>query len=90
MPATTAQRKGRTVGRKRTPPDPTSQEWHVKLARLVDRKRKGRTNAEIAQTAGMTPTFFGQVLNGRKSPNFVSLTRILEVLPASLTDLDRA
>jgi hypothetical protein len=87
MSATTEERR---VGRPRPIPDPTSREWHAKLGRLVERKRKGRTNAQIAIASGITPTFFGQVLSGKKSPNLTTLMAILDALSATLTDFDRA
>lgn len=84
------QREKPRVGRPRATPDPTGQDWHHKLSRLVERKRKDRTDAQIAALAGVTPTFLGQVLKGRKAPNLLTLLAILKALPASLSELDRA
>lgn len=90
-PPVSAVRDRPRMGRKRTPPDPTSQEWWAKLGRLVDAKRKGRTNAEIAADAGLAENHFNLILRGEKpNASIGSIAAILRALPARWADFDRA
>lgn len=81
------------MGRKRAPAPPKQpgDAWHLKLARLVDRKARGRTDAEIARAAGISPTYFGLILKA-KAPevSMATVLAILAQLDATLCDLDRA
>jgi predicted transcriptional regulator len=79
----------RTVARKAA--DPDSQEFHHKLKRLVDRKAKGREYGTIAEQAGISASLLSQILNGnRPSPSFMTIYRLLKVLPATLREFDEA
>jgi transcriptional regulator with XRE-family HTH domain len=86
-----ATRDRAAVGRKARQPDPTSQALHDKLGRLIDRKRSGRTNAEIAEAAGISATHLNQILRGEKAnPGVLTVQAILAALPATWSDYDRA
>jgi methylphosphotriester-DNA--protein-cysteine methyltransferase len=79
------------VGRKRQQPDPTSQEWHEKLARLVERHRNGRTNSEIAQAARISDNHFNMILRGEaKQASHAVVDRIIKALPSTWTAYDRS
>lgn len=72
-------------------PDPKNDPPHIKLSRLVDRKRKGRQDAEIAEAAGMTPGALSRLLTGRVAdPRLSTLKRVLDAIGATLSDFDRA
>jgi len=89
----TAAKPRRPMGRRRQPPPPKQpgDEWHVKLARLVNQRKGDRTDAEIASAADVSPTYFSRILRGDAPQATVqTLLDILDVLGASMCDLDEA
>ena len=83
----------RTMARKHSggaAPDPQDP-FHVKLSRLVDSKRAGRTDGEIAVAAGMSASYFSRLITGDVSnPRFGTVQAILTALGASLSEFDRS
>lgn len=74
-----------------TPPDPKNDPAWLKLRRLIDAKANGRTDAEIAEAAGMDPRVISRLtLKGGPSMKLETLQRILKALPATLSEFDRA
>ena len=74
---------------KKTTPDPES--IGQRLRRLIDAKAKGRTDAEIAEAAGMNAAVISKITRGlTPNPGINTILGILEVLPATMADLDRA
>lgn len=64
---------------------------HEKLSALVDRRRKGRTDAEIAEAAGMSKSKLSQLLTGAiPDPRISTVKRLLDSLGLKFADLDRA
>lgn len=62
-----------------------------KLHRLLERKRKGREDQQIAEVAGMTPAMFSKFLTGRaENPSLKSLRKVLAAIGATLCEFDRA
>lgn len=81
------------MGRKRQPAPPRSpgDPIHYKLARLVDKRKKGRTDAEIADAAGITPTYLSRALSGEAgSMTLETLGRLLAAIDANLCDLEKS
>lgn len=73
------------------PPNPADDAFPAKLSRLIDAKRKGRTDAEIAEAAGMSPAALSRLLTGGvPDPRLSTLLRVLKALGASLADYERA
>lgn len=71
--------------------DPKNDPLHEKLKRLLEEKRAGRTDTEIAEAAGMSRQALSQFMTGRNTnPKLQTLLRILKALDASLSDYDRA
>lgn len=65
------------------PTDPTI----VRLIQLVE--ADGRTQAEIATAAGMSPAQFSQIMTGhRAAPSVATVRRILDALGKYWADLD--
>jgi DNA-binding phage protein len=76
---------------RRAAPALSDQSIPAKLRRLVDAKRKGRSDQEIAEAADMTPVKLSQVLTGAiGDPRFSTVHRLLKALPATLAEYDRA
>lgn len=72
-------------------PSPTNDPFHAKLSRLVDRKRKGRTDAEIAEAAGISKQAFSRLLNGGvPDPRLSTLAAVLKAIGATLAEYERA
>jgi transcriptional regulator with XRE-family HTH domain len=91
MSVITEKKKKPKVGRKARQPDATSQDWWEKLGRLVETHRRGRTNSEIAQAAGISANHFNMILRGEsKSASFAKIDRIVKALPATWAAYDRA
>jgi len=74
-----------------TSADPKNDPFHIKLSRLLDAKRKGRTDVEIAEASGMTKQSFSRLLNGGvPDPRLSTIMGVLKAIGASLSDYDRA
>lgn len=74
-----------------TPSDPDPNEFTAKLNRLLEAKRAGRTDTEIAREAGMKKQALFQLTSGdNANPKLNTLMRILKALDASLSDFDQA
>ena len=72
-------------------PDPINDPFHEKLSRLVDRKRKGRSDADIAKESGMSPAAFSRLLGGGvPDPRLSTLRAILKALDATLCHFEKA
>jgi transcriptional regulator with XRE-family HTH domain len=78
------------VGRKRTEPSVDSTAIHDKLRRLVTKRGVRRTDAQVAEQAGITPVRFSLILSGKADPRISEVLAILEAIDATLGQLDRA
>lgn len=73
------------------PPDPANDPPGEKLKRLVESKRKGRTDAEIAEAAGMRPGALSRLLNGGvPDPRLSTITSVLKAIGSNLCEFERA
>lgn len=69
--------------------DPRIDPYHVKIRRLLDAKRQGRTDEEIAAAAGMSPSQFSQLTGGWiKDPRLSTILKLLHGIGATLSDYD--
>lgn len=72
-----------------TPPAP-DEPLAAKLRRLVEKRRKGRLDEQIAADAGMTPQQFSKLLTGyTPDPRYSTLRRVLDALGSSLCELEK-
>jgi DNA-binding phage protein len=89
----TAPRKA-TMARKHgseAAPDPENDAYYLKLSRLLDAKRNGRSDYEIAETAGMTKQAFSRLMNGRiPDPRLSTITDVLKAIGATLCEYEKA
>jgi transcriptional regulator with XRE-family HTH domain len=66
-------------------------QFHRKLARLIELRRAGRTDAQIALLAGMSPTLLSRLLNGYTNDIRLStLTAILDAIGSTLAEFERS
>lgn len=74
---------------KKPPDDP--QAVHMKLGRLLEARRNGRMDAEIAKKAEMSPQAFSRMMGGGvPDPRLSTLTAILRAIGATLCDYEKA
>jgi DNA-binding phage protein len=72
-------------------PDPANDPVHVKLSRLIDRKRAGRTDAEIAHAAGIDKRALSRLLTGGvPNPTLGTLRNVLSAIGSTLCEYERA
>jgi len=76
---------------KADPADPKNDPVHDKLSRLIDRKRKGRTDEQIAEAAGMTKQALSRLLRGKvPDPRLSTLMAVLKAINATLAEYERS
>jgi transcriptional regulator with XRE-family HTH domain len=64
---------------------------HEKLRALVDARKGGRSDAEVAAAAGMSRQYFSNLMLGRiKDPRYSTVMAVLDAVGATLSDFDRA
>ncbi len=79
------------VGRPRKIVDLPHDSVAAKLRRLIDRKRKGRTDAEIAEAANMSPKALSRILLGQiPNPGIETIKTILDGIGLNFCDYDKA
>ena len=90
MTHASTRRTPRMARTKPTPPVP-DEPLAAKLRRLVEKRRKGRRDDQIAADAGIPATTLSKLVNGHaKNPRYETLMAVLKALDATLCDLDRA
>lgn len=85
------------MARKRSPnpaappePEPRDDSPGAKLRRIVDRKRRGRKDQEIARIAGMSPASFSRLLRGDiPNPRIATIEAVLRAIGATLAEYER-
>lgn len=78
------------MGRRRTPPPPKQpgDAWHVKLARLAE--KRGKSGVAMARAADLSPAQLSRILKGESDTTVSALMAILDELDATLCDLHKA
>ena len=72
-----------------TPPAP-DEPLAAKLRRLVEKRRNGRLNEQIALEAGMSPQQFSKLLVGHTpDPRYKTLKRLLDALDSTFCELEK-
>jgi DNA-binding phage protein len=75
---------------KAKPPGPP-RAMHEKLRALVNARKGGRSDTEIAAAAGMDRRAFSRILLGHvPDPKISTILRILDAIDADLCDLEHA
>lgn len=88
---TAAPAEPKRMARKRTPTKAEDDSPGARLRRLVNRKARNRTDAEIAEAVGMTRHSFSRLLTSTDAdPKLSTITAILDEIGATLAEFERA